>query len=139
MERRHMLARAKKLRQVMTEAEKRMWYRLRAHRLLGFKFKRQKPIGPYVVDFACPALRLVIEIDGGQHSIDADEDSIRDRWLRKHGYTVLRFWNNEVMENLEGVLEAIASVALSDAPSPLAPLPISGEGSFRLRRKGSGR
>ncbi len=134
-----MLARAKKLRQVMTEAEKHMWYHLRAHRLLGFKFKRQKPIGPYVVDFACPALRLVIEIDGGQHSIDADEDSIRDRWLRKHGYTVLRFWNNEVMENLEGVMEAIASAASPDSPSPPAPLPISGEGSFRLRRKGSGR
>src|SRR3989344_6914729 len=111
MERRHMLARAKKLRQVMTEAEKRMWYRLRAHRLLGFKFKRQKPVGPYVVDFACPALKLVIEIDGGQHSDEADYDRARNAWLRKHGYTVLRFWNNEVMENLEGVLEAIASAA----------------------------
>ncbi len=96
----------------------RLWYHLRAHRFLGLKFKRQKPIGPYIVDFACPALRLVIEIDGGQHSEEAEYDRRRDAWLHKRGYTVLRFWNNEVMENMEGVLERIVVAVRDQAPSP---------------------
>jgi len=112
----------------MTDAEKRLWYHLRAHRLLDLKFKRQKPIGPYIVDFACPALRLVIEIDGGQHSEEVEYDRRRDIWLSKHGYTVLRFWNNEVMENVEGVLERIADAVRDQAPSPPSPLPQAGEG-----------
>lgn len=112
----------------MTDAEERLWYHLRAHRLLGLKFKRQKPLGPYIADFACPALRLIIEIDGGQHSEDVEYDRRRDIWLSKHGYTVLRFWNNEVMENMEGVLERIVDAVRDKAPSPPAPLPKSGEG-----------
>lgn len=124
--------RAKTLRQVMTDAEMRLGNRLRAHRFLGLKFKRQKPIGPYIVDFACPALRLVIEIDGGQHSKEAEYDRLRDTWLHKRGYTVLRFWNNEVMENMEGVLEQIAAAVRHDAPSPPSPLPLAGEGSIEM-------
>jgi very-short-patch-repair endonuclease len=122
------LVRAKALRKAMTEVEKRLWYHLRAHRLLGMKFKRQKPIGPYIVDFACPALSLVIEVDGGQHSENAAYDRQRDIWLHKYGYTVLRFWNNEVMENMEGVLERIADAVRDQAPSPPSPLPQAGEG-----------
>lgn len=120
--------RAKGLRRVMTDAEKRLWYHLRAHRFLGMKFKRQKPIGPYIVDFACPTFKLIIEIDGGQHSEETEYDRRRDIWLSKHGYTVLRFWNNEVAENMEGVLERIAAAAMHDAPSPPSPLPQAGEG-----------
>jgi very-short-patch-repair endonuclease len=116
----------------MTDAEKRLWYHLCAHRLLELKFKRQKPIGPYIVDFACPALRLVIEIDGGQHSEEVEYDRRRDIWLSKHGYTVLRFWNNEVMENMEGVLERIADAVTKNIPSPPAPLPKSGEGCIEI-------
>lgn len=113
----------------MTEAEKRLWYHLRAHRFLGVKFKRQKPVGPYIADFACPALRLVIEIDGGQHSEEAEYDRLRDAWLRKRGYTVLRFWNNEVMENMEGVLERIADAVRDQVPSPPSP-PVQAEGVY---------
>lgn len=120
----------------MTEVEKRLWYHLRAHRLLEQKFKRQKPIGPYIVDFACPALRLVIEIDGGQHSEEAEYDRRRDIWLSKHGYTVLRFWNNEVMENMEGVLERIADAVRDQAPSPPSPLPQAGEGCSDMTLSG---
>ena len=124
--------RAKALRRVMTDAEKHLWYHLRAHRVFGTKFKRQKPIGPYIVDFACPALRLVIEIDGGQHSEEAEYDHLRDTWLHKRGYTVLRFWNNEVMKNMEGVLETIAAAVRHDVPSPPSPLPKSGEGCIEM-------
>ncbi|MHB8536049.1 MAG: endonuclease domain-containing protein [Sulfuricaulis sp.] len=126
------LGRAKKLRRVMTDAEKELWYHLRAHRLFGTKFKRQKPIGPYIADFACPALRLVIEIDGGQHSEEVKYDRLREIWLHKRGYTVLRFWNNEVMENMEGVLERIAAAVKNQAPSPLSPSPASGRGATEI-------
>jgi very-short-patch-repair endonuclease len=135
-----MLVRAKVLRRVMTEAEKRLWYHLRAHRFLGVKFKRQKPVGPYVVDFVCPTLKVVVEVDGGQHSEKAEYDRLRDAHLRKRGYTVLRFWNNEVMENLEGVLERVAAAIMHNAPSPPSPLPQAGEGCIETTptQNGSG-
>ena len=91
---------------------------------MGLKFKRQKPMGRYIVDFVCVEQRLIIEIDGGQHAEQMAYDQHRDAWLRSQGYTVLRFWNNEVMQQLEGVLEQIRAV-----PSPPAPLPQVGEGS----------
>jgi len=125
-----MLDKAKALRTHQTDAEQRLWYHLRAHRFMGLKFKRQKPMGRYIVDFVCMERGLIVELDGGQHADAVMKDQRRDAWLRGQGYTVLRFWNNEVMQNLEGVLERIRiAVALSPSPSPPAPLPQAGEGS----------
>ena len=86
---------------------------------MGLKFKRQKPIGRYIVDFVCIEHRLVIEIDGGQHADRTKYDQRRDDFLRSKGYTVLRFWNNEVIQQLESVLEQIR-LTLSPAPLPQA-------------------
>lgn len=113
------LINAKTLRANQTEAEQRLWHHLRAHRFLALKFKRQKPMGRYIVDFVCVERQLIIEIDGGQHAGQAEYDQHRDAWLRDQGYTVLRFWNHEVMHQLEGVLEQIRStLTLSPSPSP---------------------
>jgi len=113
------LINAKTLRTHQTDAEQRIWYHLRAHRFMGLKFKRQKPLGHYIVDFVCVERRLIIEIDGGQHAEQAEYDQHRDAWLRSQGYTVLRFWNHEVMQQLEGVLEQIRlTITLSPGPSP---------------------
>ncbi|WP_271410632.1 endonuclease domain-containing protein [Pseudomonas sp. Q1-7] len=98
---------AKALRSNMTEAERHLWYHLRGHRFLGLKFKRQKPMGHYIVDFICIERRLVIELDGGQHQQQAVWDAERDRWLMEQGYRVLRFWNHEVLGETDSVLEAI--------------------------------
>ena len=105
--------RARNLRLNSTKAELKLWNSLRS-RALGQKFVRQLPIGPYVVDFACRERRLIIEVDGGQHSNNA-RDILRDRWLRNRGYRIIRFWNNDVLANTDGVLQAIAT-ALVDAP-----------------------
>jgi very-short-patch-repair endonuclease len=96
---------ARKLRRASTDVENRLWHHLRARRLEGAKFRRQFPIGPHVTDFACPAAHLVIELDGGQHSEEIDAE--RTRTIEGFGYRVIRFWNNDVLENAEGVLEAI--------------------------------
>src|SRR5882762_9682532 len=95
------LDQAKKLRSNLTDAERRMWYRLRAHRFDGYKFKRQVPVGPYVVDFACLGRKLVVEVDGGQHAENL-RDKARDDYLRTRGFRVLRFWNNDVLTNTQG-------------------------------------
>ncbi len=100
-------ARARELRREQTKAEQKLWRLLRDRQLEGAKFRRQMPIGPYITDFACPIARLVIELDGGQHADQQAHDEARTRILVTQGYRVLRFWNNEVMENLEGVAEAI--------------------------------
>lgn len=113
------LSNAKTLRTNQTEAEHRLWYQLRARRFMGFKFKRQKPIGRYIVDFVCVEQRLIIEIDGGQHAEQVGYDRQRDAWLRGQGYAILRFWNNEVMQQLDGVLARIRQeLTLSPNPSP---------------------
>ena len=112
-----MLENAKALRSNQTDAEQRLWYHLRAHRFMGLKFKRQKPLGRYIVDFVCMEQRLIIELDGGQHAEQVAYDQQRDAWLCSQGYTVLRFWNNDVMQQLEGVLEQIRCT-LSPGPSP---------------------
>jgi very-short-patch-repair endonuclease len=110
---------AKTLRSNQTEAEQQLWNHLRAHRFLDLKFKRQKPIGRYIVDFVCVERRLIIEIDGGQHAEQVEYDQHRDAWLRGQGYTVLRFWNNEVIQQMEAVLEKIiVTLTLSPSPSP---------------------
>ena len=106
--------RARRLRRNSTDAENALWYRLRSRALGGHKFVRQEPSGPYTVDLICRERRLVIEVDGGQHA-DNPCDAVRDKWLVDHNYRVLRFWNNDVLGNMAGVLESIA-IALVEAP-----------------------
>ncbi len=101
-----MSKRAKTLRRDGTLAEKALWRHLRARQLAGLKFRRQEPIGRYIVDFVCYERRLIVELDGGQHA-ESTEDAARDAWLEREGFSVLRVWNNEVLENIEGVLQAI--------------------------------
>ncbi|OHE79797.1 MAG: DNA (cytosine-5-)-methyltransferase [Lysobacterales bacterium GWF1_69_6] len=120
---------AKRLRQSMTEAERRLWYHLRAHRFAGHKFRRQVPLGPYVVDFVHFGARLVVEADGGQHN-GSPGDGDRDAWLRRQGFLVLRFWNHEILQNTQLVLGVIWH-ALGDGPSPPAPLPQGERGDKR--------
>jgi very-short-patch-repair endonuclease len=100
--------RARQLRRAMTDVEKKLWWRLRNDQL-GVSFRRQHPIGPYIVDFLAPSVGLVIEVDGGQHGMDDQLafDARRSEFLEARGLRVMRFWNNEVMSNLEGVLETI--------------------------------
>jgi len=99
--------RAQHLRRQMTDAERHLWLRLRRRQLHGIHIRKQVPIGPYVVDFACLSIGLVIEVDGGQHSWRSRDDSRRTKWLEAHGYRVLRFWNNDVLGNIDGVLQVI--------------------------------
>jgi very-short-patch-repair endonuclease len=102
----------RRLRRDSTIAEVKLWNRLRSRTLGGFKFVRQASIGPFIVDFACREQRLIVEVDGGQHAENQD-DITRTEWLQCRGYTVLRFWNNDVLGNVEGVLEQIVA-ALHD-------------------------
>jgi very-short-patch-repair endonuclease len=124
-----MRERARTLRREMTEAERCLWYQLRAHRFMGLKFKRQKPLGRYIADFVCLEIGLVIELDGGQHVQQAAYDQQRDGWLRAHGFDVLRFWNHEVLLQMDAVLEQLRLWVEQKRPSPPAPLPQAGEGS----------
>lgn len=114
---------ARQLRNNLTEAEKKLWYYLRSYRKQGIKFRRQQPIGHYFPDFICLAYKLIIELDGGQH-FESQADKIRDEWFRKEGFTVLRFWDNEVTENIEGVLEKILNI-VNNSPFPWSP-PLKG-------------
>jgi len=97
---------SRKLRQASSDAEIRLWAVLRGRCLTGYKFRRQHPIGPFIVDFACIKSRLVVEADGGQHNENA-ADVQRTAWLMRRGWRVLRFWNNEILANTEGVLDAV--------------------------------
>ena len=110
---------AKTLRINSTDAERKLWSRLRDRRLLGFRFVRQQPIGPFIADFACREADLVIELDGGQHADDdvVQYDARRTAILAEHGYQVLRFWNTDALLHTDGVLELIAD-HLQKAPSP---------------------
>jgi very-short-patch-repair endonuclease len=119
---------AKQLRHQMTDSENRLWRHLRAHRLDGEKFRRQQPIGAYVVDFVHFGARLIVEADGGQHN-GALHDEHRDAWLQAQGFKVMRFWNNEIMNNLEGVLSSVMT-EIAKAPSPPAPLPRGERGAI---------
>jgi very-short-patch-repair endonuclease len=101
---------AKSLRQRSTDAERFLWRYLRAKRFTSLKFRRQQPVGPYIVDFICFEKRIIIELDGGQHSDQVNRDKIRDSWLKDQGYQVLRFWNNDVLTNIHGVLHIIMTV-----------------------------
>ena len=105
---------SRNLRKRQTDAENLLWRHLRGKQLEGFRFRRQHPIGRYIVDFVCLEKRLILEIDGGQHAIEKEKDIERDNWLKAEGYSTLRFWNNEVLTNLEGVFETIRLNILSN-------------------------
>jgi very-short-patch-repair endonuclease len=98
---------ARRLRCEMTDAERLLWGQLRQRQIAGLKFRRQHPLGSFIVDFVCIEAGLVIEVDGGQHGERQPADEARTAWLNSQGYRVLRFWNNEVLQNLDGVREAI--------------------------------
>jgi very-short-patch-repair endonuclease len=100
---------ARDLRRHMTDAERLLWYFLRAGRFLGCKFRRQHPIGPFIADFACVERRLVIEADGGQHA-DPASDARRTRWIESEGWHVVRFWNDDIMRRTDDVLHEIRRV-----------------------------
>mgnify|MGYP001426055340 CR=1 FL=1 len=112
---------ARRLRASQTNAERALWLRLRDRRLGGWKFKRQAPIDRFIVDFYCAGGKLVIELDGGQHAIGTSRDTERTQALSAMGYLVLRFWNNDVLANIEGVLSDIL-LTLSKA-APVSPHP----------------
>ena len=112
---------ARNLRKSSTDAERYLWKYLRRNRLEGFKFRRQQLTGRYIVDFVNFKRKIVIEIDGGQHAIESARDRKRDNWLREEGFEVLRFWDNDVLKNIEGVLEVIrAKLLLSPHPKTLS-------------------
>jgi very-short-patch-repair endonuclease len=126
---------ARQLRARMTDAERKLWFALKDRRFATFKFRRQVPIGPYIADFLCFELRLITEIDGGQHA-DSVRDIERDNWLARNEFHVVRFWNNDVLQNLEGVLTSLAE-QLDRTPHPSSrsretpPFPSRGEGKKR--------
>jgi very-short-patch-repair endonuclease len=111
------LERARRLRREDTRAEARLWNALRAHRLGGWKWRRQVPKGSYIVDFLCPEVGLVVELDGGQHSEQAAYDARRTAYLNSLGLRVLRFWNGEVLENCNGVCLTILQACGGEHPS----------------------
>jgi very-short-patch-repair endonuclease len=119
---------AKRLRRNQTDAERMLWFRLRDRRLAGRKFRRQFPIDRFVVDFFCADAHLIIELDGGQHAGRTEFDAQRTKVLEAMGYLVLRYWNNEVMRNIDGVVEDIAAALERHRPEPPHPHPLpSGE------------
>ena len=115
---------AKSLRKRTTDTEQLLWRHLRAKHFGGLKFRRQEPIGTYIVDFVCFEKKIIVELDGGQHAQpeEMQNDSMRDQWFEAQRYKVLRFWDNEVLTNTQGVLEMISKYRLSHPP--LNPLPL---------------
>jgi very-short-patch-repair endonuclease len=109
---------AKRLCRNQTDAERVLWFRLRDRRLAGWKFKRQVPIDRFIVDFFCADGKLIVEIDGGQHDEDRERDEDRTKLLEAMGYIVLRFWNNDVMRNLDGVLEVVLEAVSQQRSGP---------------------
>jgi very-short-patch-repair endonuclease len=117
---------ARRLRRDQTDAERVLWFRLRDRRLNGLKFKRQVPIDKYIADFFCAEARLIVELDGGQHAIR--DETNRTAILEAMGYLVLRFWNNDVLQNTDGVLEEILNAINRHPQEPPHPIPLpSGE------------
>ncbi len=122
--------RARELRRNETDAEHRLWMRLRASQLEGAKFRRQHPIGPFIGDFCCVERKLVVELDGGQHADDMARDEKRTAWLAGQGFSVLRFWDHEVLQNMDAVLERIVAVL-----NALTPTLSQGEREQRRKKK----
>jgi very-short-patch-repair endonuclease len=118
---------ARQLRSTATDAEIRLWSRLRRKQLNGFRFRRQHPIGAYIVDFFCPEAKLIVEVDGGQHNVEEEKDEKRTSWLEERGYRVIRFWNNDVLSNpMAWCLRCSKSCAVA---TPLPTLPLKGGGA----------
>jgi very-short-patch-repair endonuclease len=114
---------ARTLRQSQTDAERKLWRRLRDRRLTEFKFRRQHPIGPFIADFCCIEARLIVELDGSQHALHRNSDATRTVFLEAEGFRVLRLWDNEILTNIDGVLQRIAlALRVDHRPSP-CPLP----------------
>jgi very-short-patch-repair endonuclease len=106
--------RARSLRRQMTDAEAKLWFALRDRRFASYKFRRQVPVGPFYADFVCFDARVIVEVDGGQHA-ESRSDAARDRWFAANDFLVLRYWNNDVLQNLEGVLTALLETLHSRA------------------------
>ncbi|MBC7990279.1 MAG: endonuclease domain-containing protein [Luteimonas sp.] len=117
---------ARQLRRSMSDAEQKLWQCLRCRHLAGFRFRRQHPVGPYIADFACLERHLLIEVDGGQHN-GSQTDARREAFLRGKGFEIVRFWNNDVLEHLEGVCDVILRYLGDSHPHPGLP-PQAGEG-----------
>ena len=125
-------SRARSLRANMTDAERKLWYAFRDRRFADYKSRRQVPVGPFIADFICYDARVMIEVDGGQHA-DSSSDARRDRWFAANGFLVLRFWNNDVLKNREGVLISVLETLHARTPHPARaergrPSPARGEG-----------
>ena len=127
--------RARTLRKHLTEAEQRLWQKLKRRQLAGMKFRRQQPIGPFIVDFVCFECRVIVEVDGGQHAEQVPYDMDRSGWLETRGYRVLRFWNNEVLAHPEAVAQVILD-CVKEGIDPLNPPPQGGGNELKLPRKG---
>lgn len=127
---------SRSLRQDQTDTEKLLWYHLRNRQIAGLKFRRQQVIGEFIVDFACLEKKVIIELDGGQHNSEKGvrKDNERTIWLKKEGYTVLRFWNNEVLRDMNGVLDRIHEMITTPHSSSLP----SNEKKFPGSMGGSG-
>ena len=110
---------ARGLRRTQTDAERKLWLRLRHRQLCGAKFRRQHPIGKYIADFCCVESKLVVELDGSQHAEQSLADDMRSKYLRERGFRVLRFWDNEVLTNIDAVIEQIVGISTSPHPNPL--------------------
>jgi len=133
----NLTAAAKELRKKSTDAERLLWRHLKTKQLAGLKFRRQEQIGRFIADFVCYEKKLVIEADGGQHTVEKEKDDERTQWLNSQGFTVLRFWNNEILTNIDGVMEVVMMECVNQPsrteganhPSP-QPSPTRGEGAF---------
>ncbi|MBL8518713.1 MAG: endonuclease domain-containing protein [Betaproteobacteria bacterium] len=123
---------SRNLRNAPTNAEFLVWQKLRHKQIEGHRFRRQHPLADFIVDFVCLEKRLVVEMDGGQHA-DSAADQFRDAWLAKEGYRVLRFWNFDVMEHLDGVMEAVRIALGERSTPPPRPSLLKGEGGFSAR------
>ena len=120
---RRIVAKARKLRRNSTDVERRLWHRIRDKQIDEFRFRRQRPIGRYIVDFICLEAKLIVELDGGQHATSDEYDKSRTAFLESLGYRVVRFWNNEVTENMDGVLQRLHENLLRSRTNPtLTPL-----------------
>ena len=128
---RSIVATARKLRRSSTDVERKLWHRIRDKQVEGFRFRRQRPIEKYIVDFICLDASLIVELDDGQHAESVVYDEKRSAFLESLGYRVLRFWNSEVIENMEGVLERLRGALLLTRVDPALALPLAGEGTYR--------
>ena len=118
------ISKARTLRKNLTDAERALWKQMRVRQIGGYKFRRQQPIGKYIVDFVNFEKRVIVELDGGHHSQQVDYDTARTAWLEAKGYRVFRFWNNQVLEEIEAVKEVILDVLNGGNTPHLNPLPL---------------